>query len=75
MQGSRMEFEWEAGHRLSARIDGDQLVIAGNAAGLKSLANHLLVLAGADTPSGSHVHLDEFNALEDGSTELILERA
>lgn len=70
----RMGYEWEDGHELSARIDGQQIVIAGNAAGLKSLAGHLLVLASADVDPGSHLHLDEFSGLEDGSTEVILER-
>ena len=39
-----------------------------------SLARHLLVLAQEEAPSGCHIHLDEFNSLEDGSVELILDK-
>ena len=39
-----------------------------------SLARHLLVLAQEEAPSGSHIHLDSFNSLEDGSVELILDK-
>ncbi len=37
-----------------------------------SLANHLTTLA--EMPSGSHLHLDEHNSLEEGSAEQILEK-
>jgi hypothetical protein len=37
-----------------------------------SLANHLTALA--DGMPGDHIHYDENNALEEGSTELIIER-
>lgn len=54
----------------------DQVVtISANASGLRSLARQLLVLAQESTPSGHHFHFDDSNSLEDGSTELVLEKA
>ena len=47
-------------------------MISANREGLLSLANHLKKLA--DEVSGSHIHLDVFNSLEEGSAELILEK-
>ena len=37
----------------------------------KNLADHLKSLA--EEPAGSHIHLDDYNSLEEGSSELILE--
>jgi hypothetical protein len=71
-----VEFTWEERHELVVLVDeGSQVVIVGNAAGLKSLAGHLLVLASAEAKPGSHLHFDEFNGLGPDSTEIVLERA
>jgi hypothetical protein len=48
-----MEFEWKPGSKLSSRVDDDATVIAGNAEGLASLADHLLRLAAEEAPSGA----------------------
>ena len=50
--------------------DGASAVISANRAGLLSLAGILSALA--DETPGAHVHLDEYNALEDGSLPLIV---
>jgi len=42
--------------------------------GLVSLAKHILELAQKDVPPGAHIHLDEFNSLEEGSAEIIIEK-
>ena len=63
-----MEFNWEDGFTIATRIEDEA-----NAAGLRSLANHLLALA-EDETKGAHIHLDEFNSLEDHSVELIVEK-
>ena len=68
-----MELHWEDGFEITVRIENGAAVVSANAAGLRSLAGHLNALAQA--PSGSHLHLDAYNALEDGSDELILVRA
>ena len=69
-----MEFKWEDGFTIATRIEEDgAIVVSANAAGLRSLANHFLALADDDS-KGAHFHLDEFNALEDHSVELIVEK-
>ena len=67
-----MEISWEDGLSIRATNDGGAVTVSANPAGLRSLAGILTALA-EETP-GSHIHLDESNALEDGSTELILVR-
>lgn len=69
-----LKFIWEEGFSLQAKAQGESVAIRGNAAGLISLARHLLVLAQSGVPSGSHFHLDDLNALEDGSCELVFEK-
>ena len=68
-----MELHWEEDFRIEVRLEYGAAVISANRAGLRSLAGHLLALA--EEPSGSHLHLDAYNALEDGSAELLLEHA
>jgi hypothetical protein len=41
---------------------------------LESLGNHFFTLAQSTVPAGEHLHLDDSNALEDGSCALIVER-
>ncbi len=67
-----MTFKWVNGFRLEVKIEDGAAVVSANREGLLSLANHLLSLA-EETP-GSHFHLDEDNALEEGSAELIIGR-
>ena len=67
--------QWDDGFEISVRSDGMGVVIIANAAGLRSLARHLLVLAQEHVPANRHIHLDDRSALEDGSMELILQRA
>ena len=68
-----MEIKWEDGFHIRVSAEEGRAAIAADAAGLRSLAGILLVLAGG--APGEHVHLDAYNSLEDGSAELILERA
>lgn len=68
-----MEFHWEEGFTIATRIENDAIVVSANAAGLRSLANHLLTLADEEAERG-HFHLDEYNSLEDHSIELIVEK-
>ena len=66
-----MDLKWEEGFTVAVRAQEGLAVISANRAGLRSLANHLLALA--DEAPGSHLHLDAYNSLEEGSSELILE--
>ncbi|MFH8764685.1 hypothetical protein [Streptomyces althioticus] len=72
--GTTRVFTWEADARINVRNLGGEIVIEANAAGLKTLAGHLLTLAQDGTPDGAHLHLEEGNGLEDGSARLVLER-
>ena len=67
-----MELQWEEGFTISTGIDGGTALIRANREGLISLANHLLVLA--EEAPGCHIHFDEYNSLEDGSADLIIEK-
>lgn len=67
-----MRVRWEDGFEIRAAIDGDEVVLSANREGMLSLANILHDLAG-ESP-GAHIHLDECNSLEDGSSELIIVR-
>ena len=68
-----MDLKWEDDFTIEVKILDGAAIISGNRAGLISLANHLRLLA--DEIPGSHIHLDQYNALEDGSAELILEKS
>ncbi len=73
--GVAQVFKWEAGARIEVRDLGGEVVIEANAAGLRTLAGHLLVLADDGVPDGSHLHLEDSNGLEGGSVGLVLERS
>ena len=67
-----MELHWEDGFTLKVRVDDGAAVISANRDGLRSLASQLLLLA--EEMPGSHIHYDEWNSLEEGSAELIVEK-
>jgi hypothetical protein len=67
-----IELTWEEGFEIKCTIEDGSILIDANKAGLLSLANHLVNLAQDNIPGGSHLHFDEYNSLEDGSTELII---
>lgn len=64
--------QWEEGYRISVRTEDGAAVISANREGLLSLSRHLAELA--EGRSGDHSHLDRFNALEEDSAELIIEK-
>ena len=66
-----MELKWKEDPTIRVRIENGAAVISADRGGLLSLAEHLTALA-AEAP-GSHIHYDEYNSLEDGSAELIVE--
>jgi len=67
-----VKIEWVDGFEIRAAVRNNSIVISANREGMLSLAKHLTVLA--DGEPGDHVHYDEYNSLEDGSAEIILER-
>ena len=65
---------WSDGYSIKISKNDNEVIISANREGLLSLANHLLNLAQKDVPCGAHIHLDEYNSLEDGSLDLIVEK-
>ncbi|WKV74262.1 hypothetical protein AW27_023770 [Streptomyces sp. PCS3-D2] len=74
VEGTGLRFSWDADARIEVRNLGSEVVIEADAAGLRTLAGHLLVLAGEGVPDGAHLHLEDGNGLDVGSVGLVLER-
>jgi hypothetical protein len=74
VDGVSRVFTWEDGAEIHVRASGREVVIAANTAGLRTLANHLSLLATDGTPDGCHLHLEDGNGLQAGSVGLVLER-
>jgi hypothetical protein len=75
MPGEGQRYSWDDGYVLRVNRDAvGEAVVSGNAAGLRSLARHLLVLAQEDVRPGSHLHLDMWSGLDDGSDGLVIAR-
>lgn len=66
-----MDMEWKPGFTIRVTVDHGAVLLSANRAGLRSLSAQLAALA-EETP-GAHIHYDEHNSLEAGSTELIVE--
>ena len=67
-----MKIEWEEDFIISTRIENGATIISANKAGLLSLSKQLATLA--EQEGKYHYHLDSNNSLEDGSSELIIEK-
>jgi hypothetical protein len=65
---------WTDGFSIQTTVEQGVVRIQANKAGLVSLANHLLNLAQETVLPGVHLHLDETNALEEPSYELLIEK-
>lgn len=69
-----IQLEWEQDFFIRITEEDGTILLSANQQGLRSLAKHLLCLADSAAPINSHLHLDETNALSEGSIELILEK-
>ena len=67
-----MEIKWVDGYEIRVSAEHGAAVISANREGLLSLAMQLKTLA--EERPGSHIHYDEYNSLEEGSTELLIEK-
>lgn len=68
-----MDIEWVDGFTIRVRSDSDgTVVVSANREGLLSLARQLTALA--DAEAGSHIHYDEYNSLEEGSSQMLIEK-
>lgn len=65
-----MEIDWVDGFAIKVEADCREIAIKANKEGLISLSNQLLELA--KSCPGSHIHYDEYNSLEEGSSEIII---
>ena len=65
-------FVWEDGFSIRCSINENSVWLEANREGLISLARHLLELSQETVPEYGHIHLDEYNSLEDASIELII---
>ena len=67
-----MKTEWVNGFEIQVKNVNGTTVILANREGMMSLAKQLLTLA--DGVPGDHIHYDEYNSLEPGSSEMIIQR-
>lgn len=65
---------WTDSFVIKVESSAPEVVISANKEGLMSLANHLLNLAQDTVPAGAHFHFDAYNSLEDGSSELVVQK-
>ena len=68
-----MNIEWVEGSEIRVSTSRDGVLISANKEGLLSLAKQFTDMA--EQAPGTHIHYDEYNSLEEGSTELIIEKA
>ena len=67
-----MKVEWADGFKIRVSNDNNEVTISANREGMLSLAKQLTALA--DGMPGDHIHYDEYDSLEEGSAEMIIER-
>lgn len=67
-----IQFNWEENFAIKVIKEDGEIIISANNEGLISLARHLLTLAQNEVPVGTHIHLDEYNSLEEGSVDLTI---
>ena len=67
-----MTIEWVEGFEIVVDIFNNKVTISANREGLLSLASQLKALA--EGALGDHIHYDEHNSLEKGSSEMIIVR-
>ena len=68
-----MKMEWAEGFKIFVHAHSrNEVIISANREGLLSLADQLKALA--EGMPGDHIHYDEYNSLEEGSSEMIIEK-
>ena len=69
-----VQLKWVDNYKIKVVNTNGETVIMANNEGLLSLANHLVSIAQSKVPESTHIHLDEYNSLEEGSSELIIQK-
>lgn len=72
--GMMIELKWERGFKIKVEKNNNEVLISANKEGLISLANHLLTLSQDEITEGAHIHLDEYNSLEENSLDIVIEK-
>ncbi len=67
-----MKIEWLDGCKIFVNTDDEEVIISANREGLLSLSGQLQALA--EGAPGDHIHYDVYNSLEEGSSEMIIQR-
>ncbi len=67
-----MKISWVDGSWISVRTCDREVTISANREGLLSLALQLQTLA--EGVPGDHIHYYKYNSLEEGSSEMIIEK-
>ena len=67
-------YNWEGDFDIEVKYENGDVILSANKEGLTSLAKHLLNLAQDQVPNGYHLHLDEYNSLEEGSVNFIIQK-
>jgi len=69
-----LRVKWLDGFVIFVNQETGSTIIKANKNGLISLAVQFLTLAQDNIPSAAHIHYDDSNSLENGSSEFIVER-
>lgn len=69
-----IKYNWIGDFTIKVSIEGNSIVICANKDGLMSLSNHFANLAQDEVPINSHLHFDEYNSLEVGSLDLVIQK-
>ncbi len=67
-----LKIEWVDGFEIKTAAENSEIIISANREGNLSLEKQLTALV--QEQPGSHIHYDEYNSLEEGSTEMIIEK-
>ena len=67
-----MDIKWMKNYVIKVDIVQDEVIISANSEGLESMANIFKELADSQNAIGAHIHLDQYNSLEDGSKDVII---
>lgn len=70
---SFMEIVWKENFSIMVKSEINEVVILANKEGLESLAKIISDMAKC-TVHGVHIHLDQYNSLNDGSIDLVIEK-
>lgn len=69
-----VKLNWKDNYKIEVDNNHGEIIISANEDGLLSLANHFMTLAQPNVPLGTHIHLDEYNSLEEGSAEIVIQK-